>query len=136
MRNLRRLDPGVSQLGYFVLDSSVSYVPCYFLCPITPMFSDFENIGLKYSFENVFQNCHYFSRDIYFGHFLVDNYIMLTKILLLRKCHYNKSQVPTSLRNVLTCNSLSLCKSFCFLMFIWRRLASLFFKSKTVICGM
>ena len=36
--------------------------------------------------------------DIYlFGHILVANCILLTKILLLRKCHYNKSQVPTSL---------------------------------------
>ena len=41
---------------------------------------------------------HYPSYDIwFFWHFWAGNYIMLAKILLLRKCHYNKSQVLTSL---------------------------------------
>ena len=64
---LRMFSPEVSQLRHFLQDSSVFYLndPCYFFCPITPIFlSDFQDIGLKYSFDKIFQNCHY-SVDIF-----------------------------------------------------------------------
>ena len=97
--SLRRLAPEVSQLGQFFRDFSAFYLndPCLFFLPYNPHFSNFKNIGLKYSFHKIFEIFYYSSPIFWYIENAISTHVLPMKSL--EECFSRQNFKPLYLHN-------------------------------------